>query len=103
MPDEDSDRDVRWTMVGEVILIDNEAEVAVSIEEQYEIIDPELPYEERFRTLRNVLKVRRDDGDGMQLDLTASDSLELAAMFLGFGRRNVVDIDPMDPPAESAT
>lgn len=106
MPDAPPDRDVRWTTLGQVHLPAGEEEgVYVCLKEQYEIIDPELPYEERFRTVRHVLDVHYADAgrDRVQMDLTGSDALELAAMFLRFGRARVTDADLMDPTRESAT
>lgn len=88
----DTDRDVRWTTLGVVHLPEGEeGGVYVCLKEQYEIIDPELPYEERFRTVRHVLDVHyaASDRDPVQIDLTGSQALELASMFLRFGLKQL--------------
>jgi hypothetical protein len=57
--------------------------------EIYEVIDPELPYNRRFRTLRQELLVSNGGGDDYQLvtvrALTSRQWLELSQMAIGVG------------------
>jgi hypothetical protein len=72
-----------YTSSGPPIVLERGGETTyISIVEHYEIIDPNLPYENRFRTLFHTLKISTDDRNLLTVKVDREDVLEMALIFL---------------------
>ena len=66
------------------------------VEQTYEIIDENLPYAERFRTLGYELRITDESGEiDIRRPITEDEALHVASQFLGaVGRMKREPIDP---------
>jgi hypothetical protein len=72
-----------YTNSGPPIVLERGDETTyISIVEHYKIINPNLPYEDRFRTLFHTLRISTDDRNLLTVRVDREDVLEMALIFL---------------------
>ena len=75
----------RTLTVGDTLIADD---LYLWVEQTYEIIDMNLPYKERFRTLRYDLRITDESGKiDIRRPLTEDEASDVTEQFLGAVRR----------------
>jgi hypothetical protein len=80
--------------------------IYISLVEHYEIIDPDLPYEDRFRTLFHTLEINTDDRELLTLKVDREMVTSLGISLLSASREMPWSAplskssEPSEPPSK---